>query len=76
MLTICTTFFNNLTAFCSQSVYIGFIWFSELTAIILLSGINQYIFVTETRWVFFEVRVEFLNRLLFSWALLQRGVSL
>jgi hypothetical protein len=37
----------------------GFVWFSEQTAIISLSNINQLIFVMEMRYIFFEVGTEF-----------------
>jgi hypothetical protein len=36
----------------------GFVWFSELTAIISLHSVNQFIVLMETCCVFFEVRTE------------------
>jgi hypothetical protein len=44
-------------------VFIGFVWFSLLTAIISLNNINQMIFVMMKCGVLFEVRTEFLNNI-------------
>jgi D-alanyl-lipoteichoic acid acyltransferase DltB (MBOAT superfamily) len=42
-------------------VFMGFVWFSQETAIISLNRINQLIFVMVEFCVFFAVRAEFLN---------------
>jgi hypothetical protein len=38
-----------------------FIWYSVWTAVIFLNGVNQLMFVTQNRRVFFAVRTEFLK---------------
>jgi hypothetical protein len=42
-------------------VFIGFVWFSQQTAIISLNSTVELIFVVQTRLVFFEVGTECLN---------------
>jgi hypothetical protein len=49
------------STFCPQSVFMGFVWFSEKTVIISLNSVNQLIFVMVKCGVFFAVRNEFLN---------------
>jgi hypothetical protein len=44
-------------------VFIGFVWFSALTAIISLNSVNQLIFVMVKCGVLFEVRTELLNNI-------------
>jgi hypothetical protein len=34
--------------FCPQSVFVCFVWFSELTATVSLNSINRLVFVAET----------------------------
>jgi hypothetical protein len=58
--------------FCSQRVFICFVWFSEKTAIICSNSVNQLIFVMVVGCTFFEVREAWLNvKKLFpvSWSL-------
>jgi hypothetical protein len=55
--------FSN-SAFCSQTLCTGFIWFFRVTSDYLLKDVNQLNFVMEAGWLLFEVRTEFSNRLL------------
>jgi hypothetical protein len=48
-------------AFCPQSVFMGFLWFLEQTAIISQNSINQLSIVMVKCLVLFQVRTEFLN---------------
>jgi hypothetical protein len=47
--------------YCLNFLFVGFVCFSELTAIISLNSVNQLIFVMVKSCVFFAVRTEFLN---------------
>jgi hypothetical protein len=44
------------TAFCPHSVFMGFVWIWEQTAIISLYSINWLVFITETESVYCAVR--------------------
>jgi hypothetical protein len=57
VVTICTTSltFSNST-FCPHSVFVCFVWFWEQIAIISLYSINWLVFITETEFVYCEVR--------------------
>jgi hypothetical protein len=58
---MCTITSNS--TICPQSMFMGFVWFSDQTAITSSNSIrpNQLILATETSCVFFEVRTELLH---------------
>jgi hypothetical protein len=54
------------TAFYSLSIFICLVQFSELAALISLITINLLVFIKKTHFVYYDVRIKFLNTLAFG----------
>ena len=57
-----TLFFNiNSSSFYPYTLFMGFVWFWEQTAMISLKSITQFVFLMDMHWNFCDVRTHILN---------------